>query len=136
MTEPIRTILDRLIERYEQLEGCKADISAAYGLLEASFAAGGKLLVAGNGGSAADAEHIVGELMKGFVLPRKLPREEAQCLIAADPELGATLAEQLQGALPAIALDGHPSLSTSVLIQKDGTLTLRAIYPQPNQEVI
>ena len=92
--------IDLLVERYPSLESAKNDIVAAYLLLEESYNNGGKLLVAGNGGSAADAEHIVGELMKGFKLPRK-------------PE--ADFAEKLQGALPAIALDGHPALSTAYM---------------------
>ena len=75
----------------------------------------GKLLVAGNGGSAADAEHIVGELMKGFKLPRKLDSAYAEALQQADPGLGKVLAENLQGALPSIALDGHPALTTAYM---------------------
>ena len=69
----------------------------------------------GNGGSAADAEHIVGELMKGFRLARKVNPAYARKLVEADPELGAVLAQNLQGALPAIALDGHLALSTAYM---------------------
>ena len=76
---------------------------------------GGKLLVAGNGGSAADAEHIVGELMKGFKLPRKPKADFVEKLVAENHELGSVLAENLQGALPAIALDGHHALSTAYM---------------------
>ena len=71
--------------------------------------------MAGNGGSAADAEHIVGELMKGFKLPRKPETGFAERLVAENQELGSALAENLQGALPAIALDGHPALSTAYM---------------------
>lgn len=113
MTDKVMLQLDLLIERYPKLTVCKESIAAAYELMEACYAHGGKLLAAGNGGSAADAEHIVGELMKGFKKPRKLPKVEVDRLIAADPELGKTLAENLQGALPAIALDGHSALSTA-----------------------
>ncbi len=113
MTEKAKAQLDLLIERYPQLAVCKNDIAKAYELIEACYAHGGKLLIAGNGGSAADAEHIVGELMKGFKNPRKLPKEYVDRLIAVNPELGKTLAENLQGALPAIAIDGHPALSTA-----------------------
>ena len=113
MTEKVKAQLDLLIERYPKLAVCKDDIAKAYEIIETCYAHGGKLLIAGNGGSAADAEHIVGELMKGFKNPRKLPQEYADRLIAADSELGKTLAENLQGALPAIALDGHPALSTA-----------------------
>ena len=107
--------IDLLVERYPSLKSAKNDIVAAYLLLEESYENGGKLLVAGNGGSAADAEHIVGELMKGFKLPRKLETDFAEKLVAENQELGAVLAENLQGALPAIALDGHSALSTAYM---------------------
>ena len=107
--------IELLVERYPSLEIAKNDIIAAYLLIEECYENGGKLLVAGNGGSAADAEHIVGELMKGFKLPRKPEIDFAEKLIEEDQELGAVLAENLQGALPAIALDGHPALSTAYM---------------------
>mgnify|MGYP000442331105 FL=1 len=107
--------IDLLVERYPSLESAKNDIVAAYLLLEESYENGGKLLVAGNGGSAADAEHIVGELMKGFKLLRKPETDFAEKLVAENQELGSVLAENLQGALPAIALDGHPALSTAYM---------------------
>lgn len=107
--------IDLLVERYPSLESAKNDIVAAYLLLEESYKNGGKLLVAGNGGSAADAEHIVGELMKGFKLSRKPETDFAEKLVAENQELGSVLAENLQGALPAIALDGHPALSTAYM---------------------
>ena len=107
--------IDLLVERYPSLESAKNDIVAAYLLLEESYENGGKLLVAGNGGSAADAEHIVDELMKGLKLPRKPETDLAEKLVAENQELGAVLAENLQGALPAIALDGHPALSTAYM---------------------
>lgn len=107
--------IDLLVERYPSLESAKNDIVAAYLLLEESYENGGKLLVAGNGGSAADAEHIVGELMKGFKLPRKTEADFAEKLVEENQELGSVLAENLQGALPAIALDGHPALSTAYM---------------------
>ena len=107
--------IDLLVERYPSLESAKNDIVAAYLLLEESYENGGKLLVAGNGGSAADAEHIVGELMKGFKLSRKPETDFAERLVAENQELGSVLAENLQGALPAIALDGHPVLSTAYM---------------------
>ena len=93
----------------------KKEISEAYQILENCYAKEGKLLAAGNGGSAADAEHIVGELMKGFKLPRKPEAGFADKLVKENEELGTVLAESLQGALPAIALDGHPALSTAYM---------------------
>ena len=107
--------LDVLIERYPILQPCKEDILNAYYVLEDAYAHGNKLLVAGNGGSAADSEHIVGELMKGFKLPRKSDLAFKKRLFEEDEELGSVLAENLQGALPAIALDGHPALSTAYM---------------------
>ena len=107
--------IDLLVERYPSLESVKDDIIAAYLLMEECYENGGKLLVAGNGGSAADAEHIVGELMKGFKMPRKPGTAFAEKLVAENHELGSVLAENLQGALPAIALDGHPALSTAYM---------------------
>ena len=107
--------IDLLVERYASLESARNDIVAAYLLLEESYENGGKLLVAGNGGSAADAGHIVGELMKGFKLPRKPEADFAEKLVEENQELGSVLAENLQGALPAIALDGHPALSTAYM---------------------
>ena len=64
--------IDTLVQRYPQLESCKDDILKAYQILEEAYSAGRKLLVAGNGGSASDSEHIVGELMKEFKLKRKI----------------------------------------------------------------
>lgn len=115
MRENIRAHLDLLVKRYPELNEARESIEAAYLILERCFREGGKLLVAGNGGSAADAEHITGELMKGFKLPRKLCKEYAERLMEVDRELGSVLAESLQGALPTISLDGHPSLSTAYM---------------------
>ena len=107
--------IDLLILRYPQLIVAKDCIVEAYQILEESYTNDGKLLVAGNGGSAADAEHIVGELMKGFVNPRKLEAEYSDALITVNKELGRVLSENLQGALPAIALEGHLALTTAYL---------------------
>lgn len=107
--------VDVLIDRYPELAEQRDNIIEAYKILENSYANGGKLLVAGNGGSAADSEHIVGELMKGFENPRKLSREYVNRLKAVNAELGEVLGENLQGGLPAIALDGHFALSTAYM---------------------
>lgn len=107
--------LDTLLQRYPVLAPLRAEIRNAYQTLQACYENGGKLLIAGNGGSAADAEHIVGELMKGFKHPRHLDAALQARLAAESPELGPELARCLQQALPAIALDGHPALSTAYL---------------------
>lgn len=107
--------IEVLVNRYPVLNSVKDEIVEAYFLLVESYKNEGKLLIAGNGGSAADAEHIIGELMKGFKLPRKLNENFTDKLISENEELGTVLAESLQGALPAIALDGHPALSTAYM---------------------
>lgn len=107
--------IDTLIKRYPSLSICRNDIHNAYCILKQTYAEGHKLLVCGNGGSASDSEHIVGELMKEFKLKRKVFREQADAMKAIDPELGAILANHLQGALPAISLTGHSSLTTAFM---------------------
>ena len=119
--EPMK-YLEELVERYPVLDAVKDDVRKAYELLEACYEQGGKLLIAGNGGSCADAEHIVGELMKGFVKRREVSDSFAECLRSADEVRGAELAKKLQGGLPAIALTGHAGLSTAYLNDVDGDL--------------
>ena len=114
--------IDLLVERYPSLESTKEDIIAAYLLMEECYENGGKLLVAGNGGSAADAEHNVGELMKGFKLSRKPDHAFSEKLVAENQEFGLVLAENLQGALPAIALDGHLALTTGRMNESEPLL--------------
>lgn len=107
--------LEVLLQRYPELDCIKEQMMQAFDILCSSYENGGKLLIAGNGGSAADAEHIVGELMKGFEKKRKPSAEFVNKLLEADLVLGKTLAENLQGTLPTIALDGHPALSTAYI---------------------
>ena len=115
MIGKLESHLNHLIDRYPKLLICRDDIMAAYELLEAAYSNGRKLLVCGNGGSASDSEHIVGELMKEFKLKRKVYSEQAYALKEIDPELGQVLADNLQGALPAISLTGHSSLQTAFM---------------------
>lgn len=91
--------LDELVQRYPVLEPVKGDILKAYEIMRDCYEKGGKLMIAGNGGSCSDSEHIVGELMKGFVKRRPVSAELAQALKAADPQMGEKLAENLQGFL-------------------------------------
>lgn len=109
----MKVLLQTLTDRYPVLLPCREDIAACAERIGDTFARGGKLLIAGNGGSAADAEHIVGELMKSFVLPRPLEAALTERMRAIDPQRGDVLAKHLQQGLPAIALDGHPALSTA-----------------------
>lgn len=106
------TTLENLIARYPVLEPMKDTIQAAHDLLAESFAAGGKLLLCGNGGSACDCEHIAGELMKSFVLPRPLGKDDAADLAEAGDANGR-LAGALQQGLPCIVLNGLPGLSSA-----------------------
>ena len=115
MQEKVMKHLDMLVQRYPDLLPVKKDIYAAYQIMAESYSQGGKLLIAGNGGSAADSEHIVGELMKSFILPRKPDETYRKKLIDANLEFGTVLADNLQGALPAIALDGHFALTTAYM---------------------
>ncbi len=105
-------ILDRLVEAYPALADCRSAVWQAYERLCQTFRTGGKLLCCGNGGSAADCEHIAGELLKGFLLPRPLPQSRRAALTALGEE-GELLAQRLQGALPCLALTGHPALATA-----------------------
>lgn len=113
LNERQEKIFKELMDRYPALKAVGGDILEVYGILEKCYERGGRLLIAGNGGSCADAEHIVGELMKGFVKHRNLEAELQDKLRAEDEENGARLAECLQRGLPAIALNGHPGLSTA-----------------------
>lgn len=104
--------IDDLIVRYPSLSICKDEIINSLYVLEECFQRGGKLLIAGNGGSAADALHIVGELMKSFVLPRKLEANLCQS-IEVHSENAEYLKDNLQMALPAIALVCEIGLMTA-----------------------
>jgi D-sedoheptulose 7-phosphate isomerase len=98
--------LDKLLERRPELAPCRGEVARAFGMLRDCFQGGGKLLLCGNGGSAADAEHWAGELLKGFGQKRPLNSAEKG-------RLSADLGLKLQGALPAIPLTGFVSLSTA-----------------------
>jgi D-sedoheptulose 7-phosphate isomerase len=114
--------LEELLSRYPALAPCRRDLEAALRLLIDSWTGGGKLLVCGNGGSAADADHIVGELMKGYLEPRPLPADTRSRLHAADAVLGPVLAQKLQGALPTINLAAGSALATAFANDVSGEL--------------
>ena len=105
--------IDELIKRYPVLLTVRDDINAFYEILKECYDNGGKLLIAGNGGSCADAEHIVGELMKGFCKRRAVSDEFREKLIEADSENGEEIAGKFQGGLPAMALSNHQALNTA-----------------------
>lgn len=108
------TKLDQLIATYPDLYICASEIQAAFDILRNCYHSGGKVLVCGNGGSAADAEHIVGELMKGYLLRRPVGEDMLAKLEAVDPQNGRYLASRLQGALPVISLVSQSSLLSAI----------------------
>lgn len=112
--------VDLLIRRHPSLEVIKQDIIDGYLVIEEGYLNGGKLLIAGNGGSAADAEHIAGELMKRFKLPRPVSKEFAEKLMEVDSSRGAELAKNLECSLMAIPLVAHEALSTAYINDVDG----------------
>lgn len=112
--------IDLLIERYPILEECRQSIVDAYLVMEEAYEGDHKLLIAGNGGSAADSEHIAGELMKRFKTPRPVTLEIAEKLKAIDPVRGADLAKNLECGLMAIPLVAHEALSTAYINDVDG----------------
>ncbi len=116
-------ILSHLLVRYPALEACRRDIMAAFGLMEACHAAGGQLLVCGNGGSAADAEHMVGELMKGFLLKRRIPDADRERLVRMFPLEGELLGDRLQQGIPAISLVSQTALATAYANDVAGDMT-------------
>ena len=107
--------INLLLQRYPALSPIAEELVNGYLLMQESYQQGGKLLVAGNGGSAADAEHIVGELMKRFKLPRPVPADLAEKLSAVDPARGAALAASLEMPLMAISLPAHEASITAFI---------------------
>lgn len=106
-------MLNELIERYPTLASCREDIEAAKNAIIDCYEKGGKLLLAGNGGSAADSEHIVGELMKGFLLKRPIPDSKREDMKARCPELTSSVLDKLQMGLPAISLTSINALNSA-----------------------
>lgn len=120
LEDRIQKHLDLLISRYPCLEVCKGNIEKAYLILEECYINDKKLLIAGNGGSAADSEHIAGELMKRFKTPRPVSVEFAEKLKYIDPVRGENLAHNLERGLMAIPLVAHEALSTAYINDVDG----------------
>ena len=114
--------IQELISRYPALSVCEKGLRDSYSLLENSFSAAGKLLIAGNGGSASDSDHIVGELMKAFVKKRRPDRAFLDKLAKGDGECAGYLADKLECGLPAISLCAHTALLTASLNDVDGNV--------------
>ena len=112
MKEITQKTFEQLFERYPALETSRADIFAAYGAMKSAYEHGKKVMICGNGGSCADSEHITGELMKGFKLPRKLEGEARERVLGC-AEHGEYIADRLQGSLRTIALTSSSVLFTA-----------------------
>ena len=120
LDKKIQRHLALLIDRYPQLLNCKEDIEKAYLILEECYENDHKLLIAGNGGSAADSEHIAGELMKRFKIQRPIPSDFAKKLKEIDQTRGEDLANNLERGLMAIPLVAHEALTTAYINDVDG----------------
>lgn len=115
--------LDHLVCRYPALRPLSADVSAAAGILVQCAKSDHTIFVCGNGGSAADAEHIVGELLKGFMKKRPLPEKDRQRLLELAGEAdGRYLGEKLQAGIRAVSLTAHVGLATAVINDLGGDL--------------
>ena len=126
--------LQKLIDNYPMLNNIRPSIESAYIILRDSFLNNGKLLIAGNGGSAADAEHIVGELMKNFIKKRTLPNSFIDNIKMQSDEISSYLVSHLQPGLPAIALSVHTSLNTACINDIDGNITFsQQVYTYGNE---
>jgi D-sedoheptulose 7-phosphate isomerase len=106
--------LSLLLERYPALQACEKELRAAFDLLVAAYQSGNKLLICGNGGSAADSEHMVAELMKGFLKRRPISAGHAAQLEEAGGAAGKEIASRLQGTLAAVSLPSQVSLITAI----------------------
>ncbi len=113
MKTKVSAFLDELVANNAKLDTCRGSIVSAFELTSECYRKGGKLLVCGNGGSAADALHIVGELMKGYLLDRRIGDADARRVREANPDCGEDLCSCLQGTLKAIALVSEISLVTA-----------------------
>lgn len=122
MNAKSRGALETLFEQERTLVVCRRSIEEAFTILEQCYLRGGKVLVCGNGGSAADSEHIVGELMKGFDSPRPLSEGDRHILETAFAAEGTRLADNLQRALPAISLVSQSSLCSAILNDVSGDM--------------
>lgn len=111
--------MTELLQRHPQLEGCKADIDSAMELLRNMYAAGGKLLACGNGGSSADCEHIVGELMKSFLIHRPMTPEMKENLERMFPEDADKFYACMQRGIPAISLPSQVAVLSAYVNDVD-----------------
>ena len=121
MKDIVKRQLEDLIKRYPELEVCKKDIEKAYLLLEKAYDSDHKLLIAGNGGSAADSEHMAGELMKKFKVSRPVDKKFAQKLKSIDKSRATKLIKNLEKPLRAVPLTSHIAITTAYMNDADAT---------------
>jgi D-sedoheptulose 7-phosphate isomerase len=132
MKEKVQKIFEDLFVEYPALKECGEDVKSAYEILEATYKNGGKVLVCGNGGSAADCEHIVGELMKGFHIKRPLAESEISAF--SSYENGVEIAKTIQRGLPAISLVSHTGLMTAYINDCDAdSVFAQQVYGYMNE---
>ena len=110
-----KTILETLVRRYPALAPCVPALEGFIGAVTACYRRGGTFFVAGNGGSGADADHICGELLKGFRSRRVLKEEEVRRFEELFGAEGGALARRLQEGLPAVSLLSHPGFTTAFI---------------------
>lgn len=120
-------MLTELLQRYPQLAECKDAIVAAKEELIACYEQGGQVMICGNGGSCADSDHIVGELMKGFLKMRPLSKEQKEAMKQNTDLVDDELLSKLQGGLPAFSLPSMTALNMAFCNDVDPEL----IYAQP-----
>ncbi len=115
-------MLPKLLSQYPELTPCQLQLEQSVQALISCYEQGGKLLICGNGGSAADGDHITGELMKGFLKKRPLSFSQQQAMMALAPELTPELLQGLQCGLPAISLPGSTALVSAFCNDADPAL--------------
>lgn len=131
MKENVKKIYEKLFCDYPALDVCRDSVAQAYEILSSTYEKGGKVLVCGNGGSAADCEHIVGEMMKGFRLERALSERDISAFSAYGGEYFAT---SLQKGLPAISLVSHTGLMTAFMNDCDAdSVFAQQVYAYMNE---
>ncbi len=113
MKERTQKELELVLGNYPALEGCRGDIEAAFGILLECALRDGLIMTCGNGGSASDSAHIVGELMKGFKTGRPLNQRQLDALEFAFPKEGKAIAAHLQQAIKAVSLTDQAAISTA-----------------------
>ena len=121
MEKIVQKEFELLFNRYPRLEVCRKDIKKAYELLIRTYNKNKKMLIAGNGGSAADSEHITGELMKRFKNARPVNKELADKLISIDKKRGEKLVKNLEMPLRAVPLTSHIAITTAYMNDADAT---------------